>query len=438
MSSPDSFSWVSDTVRSGALVTLGSQDARRSHFINSLYAGYLTASSRPAALFMASPWAARRLVEALPENRLADIVTCDLTDRTLVVPANPLAAESGDLRRQVDILTRAARAVWAGRWQPDFEEGFRCALAALVAVNAARGKKQSQLGMALLPLLLRSTPTWIDNLTRKFLARPDLSWVAAYFQHRYKGMDSYERLRLVEPVVELALSLGQETALSLLSAPFPTLDPEDLFDRGKIILVIADAGRMGETECFFSHWMLSSAHAYLKERKSERPFLLAVDLLENFPGYEWEQLIDLASRPGVRMILSPANDDNLSLGFGERVCAAASCTAIFSPDSVRTPWIRSLFSDMMFNFLPDAVVVDQSASQAPYPLVIPPSLQESSSASYHRTLVNYGRQAYSAPAVEIQAEAIRLQTEFVAEFQKAPGSEKVRQVLGGLGRFFKG
>jgi len=418
--------WVGNPNQSGALVTLGSQDARRVNYVNALYTQYAKDPSCPSAVIVESNWGVRRFLDALPENRLKDVFLIDLSDRTLVVPGNPLAKVMGSVDDRVDVLTRTVRSLWGNDWHPGYEEAYRCALGAMAVANDRR-PNSSQLGLVSLPLILRASPEWIENFLSRNPPGKDYPWITQYFTHRYNKMDTAEKQRIVDPVVEKSSIFGYEIALPMISAPNPGLVLKSLLDSGRLVIIQTDAGPMNEVDRFFVNWMLSQVQLYLTTRTSKKYFLLAVDGLENFSRYEWEPLLAYAANPGVRIFLAPISDDNMSIEFGRRICGSVRFNIIFSPDGVKAPWIRSAFSNLMFNILPDAVVADFAGDQTPFAFQIPPTPPEIPGSAVRRKALYESRYAYSVSTVDVQGDVMTLQRDFVGENTKATGGQKVRK-----------
>ena len=418
--------WVGDPNQSGAFVTLGSQDARRVNYVNALYTQYANDPTRPSAVIVESNWGVRRFIDALPEARLKDVFLIDLSDRTLVVPGNPLAKIMGSVDDRVNVLTRTVRSLWEGDWQPGYEEAYRCALGAMAAANDRRSP-ESQLGLVSLAFMLRASPDWIENFLTRNVSQREHPWISQYFVHRYSKMSAVDRLDLVEPVIEKSGIFGYETALPMMSAPVPSFSIKNLLDDGKLVIVQTDSGLMNEVDRFFVNWTLSQVQLYLASRTSKKFFLLAVDGIENFSGYEWEPLLAHATKPGVRVVLSPVNDDNMSIGFGRRICSSVRSNIVFSPDNVKTNWIRSLFSNMLFNILPDAVVADFEGDQTPFALQIPLTPAEIPGSAVRRRSIYDARAEYSRSTVDIQGAAMMVQQAFVGENTRATSGQQARK-----------
>ena len=242
-------------------------------------------------------------------------------------------------------------------------------------------------------------------------------------------MSAVDRLDLVEPVIEKSGIFGYEIALPMMSAPVPSFSIKNLLDDGKLVIVQTDSGLMNEVDRFFVNWTLSQVQLYLASRTSKKFFLLAVDGIENFSGYEWEPLLAHATKPGVRVVLSPVNDDNMSIGFGRRICSSVRSNIVFSPDNVKTNWIRSLFSNMLFNILPDAVVADFEGDQTPFALQIPLTPAEIPGSAVRRRSIYDARAEYSRSTVDIQGAAMMVQQAFVGENTRATSGQQARKSI---------
>ncbi len=425
--------WVGDPKQSGALVTLGSQDGRRVNYVNALYTQYAADATLPSAVIIESNWGVRRFFDSLPASRLKDVYLIDLSDRTLVVPGNPLAKVMGSVDDRANVLTRTVRSLWGEDWQPFYEEAYRCALGAMAVANDRR-PPDSQLGLVSLPFILRASPEWIENFLGRNIQGKEHAWISQYFIHRYSKMSNAEKQEFVEPVIERSGIFGYEIALPMLSAPNPFLLIKSLLDNGKLVVVQTDTGRINEVDRFYINWILSQVQLYLATRNTKRFFLLAVDGLENFASYDWESLLNYAANPGVRIVLSPINDENMTIDFGRRICRAVRSNIVFSPDNVKTIWIRSLFSNMLFNILPDAVVADFAGEQTPFELHIPPTPPEAPDAASRRRAIYDARVGYTGSTVDVQGAAMMVQREFVGQNTKATGGQQVRKGILGIFR----
>jgi hypothetical protein len=225
-----------------------------------------------------------------------EVVLVDPADPLTSVSFNPIESHPGtDPGEQVAELIASFRKIWADSWGVRMEDLLRNSL---LALSAAR-------------LSLVELPAFLTDATFRAVVLRQLTHpiARAYFD-RFARLSDRAQLTWSEPVLnKINALLAHDRVRQLLAAPASTFDLRQVMDRGQVLLIKLDKGRLKDGADLLGSLLLAKLQLAAFSRSNlpvdrRRPFTLYVDEFQNFATASFGILLSEARKYGLSLVLA--------------------------------------------------------------------------------------------------------------------------------------
>lgn len=226
----------------------------------------------------------------------SQVVLVDLADPRQTVAFNPIEQLPGvSAGEQAAELISAFRKIWADSWGVRMEDLLRNSLIAL---------SEAERALVDLPAFLTDVGFRGRILTR--LTHP----IARDYFGRFNQLSDRARLTWSEPVLnKINALLANDHVRHLLAAPHSTVNLRQVMDRGQVLLVKLDKGRLKDSADLLGSLILAKLQLAVFSRSElpvwqRRPFALYVDEFQNFATASFGVLLSEARKYGLSLVLA--------------------------------------------------------------------------------------------------------------------------------------
>jgi hypothetical protein len=237
------------------------------------------------------------LLERIPRARREDVVLVDLADVAYPVGLNVLDATLGrDRDKTIANLVAIFGHIWAASWGPRTENVLETCLKTLAEANATMVKADSQTGPDRQYTLLDIVPllrNW--NFRQSVLEQVHDRVLTGWWQLYYEPMDLRHQTEVIGSVVnKMSKYASSLTARRILGQPRSTVNLAEIVQHGKVLLVSAASGIVGEDiAALVGATILGLFQAALAEQvqlplQERRHFLVLVDEFQFFGGANYQ------------------------------------------------------------------------------------------------------------------------------------------------------
>ena len=224
------------------------------------------------------------------------MVLVDLADPRQTVTFNPIEQLPGvSAGEQAAELIAAFKKIWADSWGVRMEDLLRNSLIAL---------SEAERALVDLPAFLTDAGFRSEILTR--LTHP----IARDYFVRFNQLSDRARLTWSEPVLnKINALLANDHVRQLLAAPHSTVNLRQVMDRGQVLLVKLDKGRLKDSADLLGSLILAKLQLAVFSRSElpvwqRRPFALYVDEFQNFATASFGVLLSEARKYGLSLVLA--------------------------------------------------------------------------------------------------------------------------------------
>lgn len=252
-----------------------------------------------------------RLCGCVPQERLEDVFLLDFGDPDYVLPYNPLDVHSSGLspEQAVRMIVDIGKSLWTTSWGPRMQIPLQRSVLAIAAHNSSMPPSKGADGLSLMGVLLNA----------KEDARRDYIWqikderirnmLLRYFIFDFDQYKEYLQQQVILPVLSKSYRFEESPMLEYFSAPRSILDPKDIIQNRKILLVNTRMSELGsEMSDFLGSFIIS---LILKEisRQGEHeagkriPVQLLIDEFQTYSGVPWQELLAQLRKWGGRTVL---------------------------------------------------------------------------------------------------------------------------------------
>ncbi len=237
------------------------------------------------------------LLERIPRPRRDDVVLVDLADVAYPVGLNVLDATLGrDRDKTIANLIAIFAHIWANSWGPRTENVLETCIKTLAEANATMVKADPQAGPDRQYTLLDIVPllrNW--SFRHSVLEQVHDGALTSWWQLFYEPMDLRHQTEVIGSVVnKMSKYASSYTARRILGQPRSTINLAEVVRHGRILLVSAASGVVGEDIAaligatilgLFQAGLAEQAQLPLTER---RHFLVLVDEFQFFGGANYQ------------------------------------------------------------------------------------------------------------------------------------------------------
>ena len=158
-------------------------------------------------------------------------------------------------------------------------------------------------------ILLNGNPEARDNYIREIKDDRIREMLLRYFIYDFNGYNDYLREQIILPVLSKSYRFEESPMLEYFSAPRSVLDPKDIIENRKVLLVNTRMSELGsDLSDFIGSFIIS---VILKEiaRQGENdpsariPVELLIDEFQTYSGVPWQELLAQLRKWGGRTVL---------------------------------------------------------------------------------------------------------------------------------------
>ncbi|WP_329067791.1 type IV secretory system conjugative DNA transfer family protein [Amycolatopsis sp. NBC_01480] len=179
------------------------------------------------------------ILERFPEHRLKDLIVLDPSDLNYPTGFNPLAIGGGEHERELaaETIAHVLKDIFRENWGPRTDDILRAALLSLVRIPAPNGE----------PFAMTEIPELLTNVgLRHYVANhPKQHDRWRDYWREYDQRSEAEQLNMVGPVLNKLRAFTHRTSLRLILGQARGVDLNEIFTKGKIVLVPLSDGLIG-------------------------------------------------------------------------------------------------------------------------------------------------------------------------------------------------
>jgi hypothetical protein len=351
------------------------------------------------------------LLDAVPPERVKDVVLLDPTDQGYSVGFNPFAA-SADASLIADQLGELFQRLWYAYWGPRTGQ-----LAHMALLTLARRQGSTLLDLPRLFLDPGFRSRVLAELDDPVGLGPDWQW--------FENLSVREQSTVIAPLLNKVRQFTARPSIrAIMGHPDPAVSMRRIMDSRKVLLVYLPKGLIGaETAqllgCLVltALWQAAAGRAGLPPAR-RHPFGLYVDEVQDFAAapIPWDEMFAQGRKYGLSLTVAHQNLGQLPKELREVILANARSKAVFSLSAADARALEPLFAPALTAADLQAldaysvaalVALDGGNTARPVTLSTPRPPKPLGSAEQVRAAsrLNYGR-----PRAEIEA-ALRRQVE---------------------------
>ncbi|MBQ4513928.1 MAG: type IV secretion system DNA-binding domain-containing protein, partial [Anaerolineaceae bacterium] len=252
-----------------------------------------------------------RLIGCIPQKRVKDVVLLDFGDPDYVVPYNPLDVQTSGLtpEKATQMIVDIGKSLWTTSWGPRMQIPLQRSVLAIAAHNQSVRYGDGADGLSLMGVLLNADKearkTYIkgirDERIRNMLLR--------YFVNDFDEYKDYLREQVILPVLSKSYRFEESPMLEFFSAPRSVLNPKDIIENKKILLVNTRMSDLGSDQSDFIGSFIISVILREISRQGENdpskriPVQLLIDEFQTYSGVPWQELLAQLRKWGGRTVL---------------------------------------------------------------------------------------------------------------------------------------
>jgi hypothetical protein len=265
------------------------------------------------------------MTDAIPKDRVKDVVLIDPLDRTYAVGFNPFASPA-DPSLVADQLGELFQRLWQAFWGPRTAQ-----LTHMGLLTLARRSGSTLIDLPRLFMDDRFREKVLEGLDDPLGLGPDWQW--------YESLSKAEQSSVIAPLLNKVRAFTARPAIrAIVGQAKPVLSMSQIIEEKKILLVNLPKGLIGaETAQLLGSLILTSVWQAIAQRAelapSERhPFALYVDEVQDFAAspLPWDEMFAQGRKYGLSLTVAHQNLDQLPKELREVVLANARSKAVFA------------------------------------------------------------------------------------------------------------
>ena len=252
-----------------------------------------------------------RLIGCIPPERINDVILLDFGDPEYAVPYNPLDVQTSGLspEKVTQMIVDIGKSLWTTSWGPRMQIPLQRSVLAIAAHNRSILYGDGADGLSIMGILLNGNPEARDNYIREIKDDRIREMLLRYFIYDFNSYNDYLREQIILPVLSKSYRFEESPMLEYFSAPRSVLNPKDIIENKKILLVNTRMSEFGsDLSDFIGSFIIS---VILKEiaRQGENdpsvriPVELLIDEFQTYSGVPWQELLAQLRKWGGRTVL---------------------------------------------------------------------------------------------------------------------------------------
>jgi hypothetical protein len=279
------------------------------------------------------------LLDAVPPERIDDVVLLDPTDSEYAVGFNPFAS-AAEPSLIADQLGELFQRLWQAFWGPRTAQ-----LTHMGLLTLARRKGSTLLDLPRLYLDATFRETVLADLDDPLGLGPDWQW--------FENLPPREQMSVVAPLLNKVRQFTARPAIrAIVGQAAPKLTMRQIIERRKVLLVHLPKGLIGaETAQLLGCLVLTAIWQAMAERAGlppsrRHPFGLYVDEVQDFASapVPWDEMFAQGRKYGLALTVAHQNLAQLPKELREVVLANARSKAVFTLSSSDAKVLERLFA----------------------------------------------------------------------------------------------
>jgi Type IV secretion-system coupling protein DNA-binding domain len=346
----------------------------------------------------------QELIDAIPPERIKDVVLLDPLDRTHAVGFNPFAS-GADPSLIADQLSELFQRLWEAFWGPRTAQ-----LTHMGLLTLARRSGSTLLDLPRLYLDPVFREKVLADLDDPLGLGPDWQW--------FENLSTREQASVVAPLLNKVRQFTARPAIrAIVGQPESRVTMRQIIDQRKVLLVHLPKGLIGaETAQLLGCLVLTAVWQAAAERAAlpparRHPFGLYVDEVQDFASapIPWDEMFAQGRKYGLALTAAHQNLEQIPRELREVVLANARSKAVFALSASDAKVIERLFAPALTAAdlqaldaysIAAQVALDDGSTARPVTLTTPPPVKPLGSAKQVREA---SRRRYARPRAEIEA-----------------------------------
>lgn len=343
-------------------------------------------------------------LDALPAERLKDVVLLDPTDKAAAVGLNPFAS-SAEPTLVADQLGELFERLWSAYWGPRTAQ-----LAHMGLLTLARRRGSTLLDLPRLFLEDGFRDEVLSSLDDPLGLGPDWRW--------FQGLSAAEQTTVVSPLLNKVRQFtARPSVRAIIGQARPRISLADILRQQKVLLVQLPKGLIGtETARLLGCLVLTGLWQAFTERTAlspgqRQPVGVYVDELQDFAAapVPWEELFSQGRKYGAAVTVAHQNLEQLPRDLRATVLANARTKAVFALGATDAKALERIFAPSLAAAdlqaldpysLAAVIATDDGGVSRPVTLAAPPPLEPTGTVEAARAS---SAEQYARPAAEVEA-----------------------------------
>lgn len=359
--------------------------------------------------------AVEELLEAIPTHRINDVVYYNPADTAYPIAFNILESVDPEYKHLVaDGLMAVFTKIWANMWSSRMEYILRNCILALLEVPGNT--------------LLGITRLLSDkNFRKKIVSKVKDPVVRSFWIDEYANYNDRYRTEAIAPIQnKVGQFLSSSIIRNIVGQPRSTIDPREIMDNGKILLMNLSKGKIGEdNSALLGAMMITKIQLAAMSRANipeseRRDFFLYVDEFQNFATESFADILSEARKYHLGLIMGHQYIAQLTTSdttkvrdavfgnVGTLVCfriGAADAEYLlkeFEPHVTEEDLVNLNKYDIYLKLLIDGV------SSRPFSATtLPPMTDERANFKNMEKVIKVSRERYARPKEEVENKIVR-------------------------------
>ena len=252
-----------------------------------------------------------RLIGCIPQKRIKDVVLLDFGDPDYVVPYNPLDVQTSGLtpEKATQMIVDIGKSLWTTSWGPRMQIPLQRSVLSIAAHNQSVSSSAGADGLSLMGVLLNADKEARQNYIKAIRDERIRNMLLRYFVNDFDQYKDYLREQVILPVLSKSYRFEESPMLEFFSAPRSVLNPKDIIENKKILLVNTRMGDLGSDQSDFIGSFIISVILREISRQGENdsskriPVQLLIDEFQTYSGVPWQELLAQLRKWGGRTVL---------------------------------------------------------------------------------------------------------------------------------------
>src|SRR3989344_1365672 len=378
---------------------------------------------------------AEKIADAIPPERINDVVYFDPADIDFPVAFNPLESVDPQYKYLVASgLVSSLKKIWADSWGPRLEYILRNVILALLDYPSS----------TMLGIMRMLSDKGYRKKVVDYISDPV---VKAFWENEFANYNERFRSEAISPIQnKVGQFLSSSIIRNIVAQPKSTIDMKDIMDNGKILLINVSKGRIGEdNSALLGAMLITKLQLAAMDRASipeadRKDFYLYVDEFQNFATESFATILSEARKYRLNLIIAHQYITQMEEVVRDAVFGNVGTIISFRVGAFDAEYLEKEF--MPYFTQTDLVNLDkynayiklmiQGATSAPFSMETIPPVSDTYNSK--EKVLRVSRERYGSPRKEIEDKIARWSSSTMDVQEDGRQSTKPQIFLGKQGQ----